>query len=172
MTYMMVLGAAYCCGDELLGTADGIGQIAALGKIGGNGRREGAARAVEIAANNSGSSELNGAPIGGVEHIGHLAAIGMTALKKIGVGTECIAKFLGLGQIWGYERAEGEKMLSDVADGIGLHKQESAGRNHNGVVDYLGAMLTKIITQNLYHNLGYSLIGQHANLNGVGLKIG
>ena len=91
MTYMMVLGTAYCCGDELLGAADGIGQIEALGKIGGNGRREGAACAVEIAANNSGSSELNRAAIGGVEHIGHFSAIGMAALKQIGVASKGIA---------------------------------------------------------------------------------
>ena len=172
MTYMMVLGTAYCCGDELLGAADGIGQLTALGKIGGNGRREGATSAVEIAAVNSGGAELNTAAIRGVEHIGHFSAIGMTALKKIGVGTKGTSQLLGLGQIWGYERAEGEKMMGDVADGIGLHKQETAGRNHYGVVNHRCAMITKVIAQQLYHNLGHSLIRQHANLNGAGLKIG
>ena len=172
MTYMMVLGAAYCCGDELLGAADGIGQIEALSKIGGNGRREGAACAVEIAAVDSGSCEFYRAAIGGAENIGHLAAIGMAALKKIGVGTKGTSQLLGLGKIRGYERAEWEEMFGNVADDIGLHKQESAGRNHYGVVNHRCAMITKVIAQQLYHNLGHSLIREHANLNGAGLKIG
>ena len=91
MTYMMVLGTAYCCGDELLGAADGIGQLTALGKIGGNGRREGAACAVEIAAGDFFCRIHTYFAIGRTKQIITFITMTMTALKQIGVASKGIA---------------------------------------------------------------------------------